>query len=643
MKKALVGILIVLVVALMVYLTKPNSESIQTTNKVANDSSSVQDTAAVVKPSVTNHLVSEGKCDSEAMVKALEQLKTARDKELKALAGKVMSAEQLSQIVKRELRDYQLSQEIYTEKAKEPVAQSTEQQALAEIRKDKELMDDFMMATWAGQSQGYLTKFMAGEMAPLDANSDLHKAFMLSAISMGGEQETLNAIDKLYDQKSPLPSSALASIIQGVKSPEKLKRLLSRTQDVNQIVESNIGFFSASRTNTPLQLAVFNNNYAAAEILLELGAKPDQNKHAAAMNGFYRIDERSTTLISKMLDRGFRPSNSSSAKTLAKNLEAIDTKLSSRVANIADQLKAQEAAEVQSLPLEYRQIVEAYQAQHEPLNKQYLQCLAQENESKPKIPPYQPIDKQKIEQEIDQMVAQKVQYQQIIATLAAQNKETVEHGYRHLKRLGQEQIGHADMMNMPTEIRTLIGLLKDEKWDQLVEFMQNNQFNHNWEITPGTMIGAMIEKNAPESAIMAMAKISDKNDIKLLNQALHDDELLKRIANYGFNLDATDNYNKNLFYQAVRSNSLKQLEFLTSQGISMVSDPYGYDALDLLLRKKSANTDMLIYLSDIGFPITEDHLDYSRYLKSYYPERYQKLIAAWPNLQVEGPWQPKSQ
>ncbi len=641
MKKTLIGLFIIFIAGFMIYFTRPS----QTQPQTSQPSEAKSNHSQLIEHNIDTHSepVDVEKCDSKAMVQALDKLKEERNKALKAIVGDVISAEQLSNVVKRELSDYQLSQEIKPNPQQKLPEQTPEQLSLSEFQQNRKLSEDLMMGALAGQSALYVDKFLAGDLAPLNANSSLHKVFLVNVIAMAGEQDTFDAINGLYAKEDKLAPELTTAIIQGISDPKRLTQLLSRIPDINQTVNQAGAIFGSDRNRTPIQLAVMNRKFAAAQVLLQLGAKPSKNTRTAAMNYFYQVDNDETIeLIRNMLNRGFQPTNSSSAKTLASNLKKMDSELSGRVEAIAQQLKSQEAIEFNNLPIEFRQIVETYQAKHEPLNKQYLQCLAQESQNKPKIPPYQSIDKKKVEQEIDLLIAQKVEYTQIIATLAAQNKETVEHGYSYLKRLRVQKNHHLDVSNMPKEVRTLIGLLKDEKWDELIKFMQRADLNNSWEITAGTMIGAMIEKNAPEAAIAAMAEISDKNDIKLLNQAIHDQELLKRIAHYGFNMNATDQSNKNLFYQAVRTNNIPQIDFLLSQGVSMTSDPYGYDAVDLLLRKKKANSDLIKKLAHVGFPVSEDHLDYSLYLKSYYPGRYQKLIESWPDLEVEGQWQPKS-
>lgn len=641
MKKVFIGIGLLLIVAIMLYLTKPKATPV---SDAVNQQTATQEEAITLKThdKLPSTSVSSEKCDSKSIDEALERLKKNRNQAIKALAGQQIEAKELSQLVKLHLSEHFLSQEIYKEQVPKQALETAEQKALNEFNKQRPVIEEMMMSAFSGQPDQYLDKFLAGKLTPLSPDSQLHKTFIVNITSMGGDKNTLHAINRLYPNDTPLNTELVSGIIQSIKEPRALKQLLARVPNINQPTNFSRGIYGSHRSKTPIHLAVINNNFEAAQIMLELGAKPI---HASdpSMNHFPQVDEQSVSLIKGMLDRGFAPTSPEATKRLADSLIEIQPDLSARLNNIGNQLKAQLADQFANSPAIFQQIVTDYNAQYEPLQEQYLQCLAQEKDAKPKIPPYRQIDKKQIEQDIDQLVAQKTAYEQIIALLAATNKETVEHGYRYLENLRlQQNHQQLDMMNMPKELRTLIGLIKNQNWDEMVDFLEDTKIESGWQITPATMLPIMIEKQAPESAISAMAEISNKNDTQLLGQALHNTQLLDRIANYGFNLDATDQSNKNLFYQAVKSNKLESLDLLINHGVSMSSDPYGYDPLDYLLRKSSVDAEMLTKLSIIGFPLTEHHLDYVRYLKSHYPKRYEKIIQSWPDLKAEGQWQPKS-
>ncbi len=643
MKKALLAIGLILIIGLMFYLTKPNSKDSIVNSNTNPDSTASVPAKAAKSNSITPVTIDTASCDTDELFAALDQLKQQRNDSIKALISADLEAKQLSDMVKTHLRDHQLSQEIYTEELPVIANATPEQESLNLFRNQREQIEDLMMSAWAGQSIESVNQFLKGELAPLNPNSKLHKHFLINLISMSGEKQTLEAINKLFSEEGPLDPEVAPAIITAVDDPKLLKQFLARVTDINKPVSNNGFFMHSNRSKPLLQTAMDNKKVAAAEVLLELGVKPTANNNRISFNYFFRNNPDGIGLIHKLLDRGYQPMNASSAENFARQLQAQHPDLAARVNAIGDQMKQQQANNFANLPQDFKGIIDDFKAQHDPLNKQYLECLSNNSSRKPAIPPYQPIDTAQIETEIDQMVQQKVAYEQIIASLAAMNKETVEHGYRYLTRLRNSQNNsNVDMMSMPEEVRTLIGMMRKEQWTEMVEFLQSKPIDASWEITPATMVGAMIDKNAPESAILQMVRISDKSDVKLLNQALQKPELLKRLAGYGFNLNATGVSNKNLFYQVVRRNMESQIDFLVAQGVALTSDPYGYDALDMLLRKSHVSENLYKKLNAIGFPLTEHHLDYTLYLKTYYPERYDKIIAAWPALEVEGEWKPKS-
>ncbi|MRX27830.1 hypothetical protein [Kangiella sp. HZ709] len=643
MKKALLALSLILIFGLMFYLTKPNNKDFIVSSYNHSDTTA---SASITSPPVNSIkpvTIDTASCDTDELFAALDQLKQQRNDSIKALISADLEAKQLSDMVKTHLRDHQLSQEIYTQEL--PVIANTtpDQESLNLFRNQREKIEDLMMSAWAGQSDESIDQFLKGELAPLNPDSKLHKHFLINLIAMSGEKQTLDAINKLFTEDGPLDPEVAPAIITAVDDPKSLKQFLGRVTDINKPVSNNGFFMNSNRTKPLLQTAMNNKKVAAAEILLELGVKPSTDNNRISFNYFFRNNPDGIGLLNKLLDRGYQPMNASSAENFAHQLQEQHPDLAARVTAIGAQMKQQQANNFANLPQDFKEIIDEFKAQHVPLNKQYLECIANNSSRKPAIPPYQPIDTAKIEADIDQMVMQKIQYEQIIASLAAINKETVEHGYRYLRRLRNTQnVSRSDMQSMTQEVRTLIGMMRKEQWTEMVEFLQKSPIDANWEITPATMVGAMIDKNAPESAIIQMVRISDKSDVKLLNQSLQKPELLKRLAGYGFNLNATGVSNKNLFYQVVRRNMESHIDFLVAQGVALTSDPYGYDALDMLLRKSYVSENLYKKLNAIGFPLTEHHLDYTLYLKTYYPQRYEKIIAAWPDLEVEGEWKPKS-
>lgn len=627
----------------MIYLTKPNSK-IQNQADDKPQNITTETTQIENKKPLVNIKIDELKCDKEKLLKALDELRQQRDKDLKALTDKGIEAKKLSEMVRKHVRDHNLANEILPSKPKKESEKTPEQIALNNFQqKNKKVFEDIMMAAFAGDTDEYIDKFLNGGLAPLDPNSDLHKEFLLNIISMSGDEQVITSLNRLYSEEGPLNPNAAPTIIQSVTDPKLLKQLLSRIGDVNQEIDSRNYYFGHTGTKSLIQIAMQSNRYDAAQLLLDLGAKPVTQSSMAALDYIYEVTDESIPLIEALLNKGFTNSNSNKANRLAEMLSKQNSPLAARVNATAKQLKAEEAVQFANLPNEFRQIAEDYEAARKPLNTKYLECIAQENKAKPKIPPYQSIDKEKIKENIDQMVSQKLEYAQIVAILGAINKETVEYGYDYLGQLRIQNVSNKlDMTKMPKEVRTLIGLMRDENWDQMVDFLKNNKLDPSWDISPGTMIPMMIEEGAPESAIAAMAKISNKNNPSLLSQALYQTELLEQIAAYGFNLNALDQSNKNLFYQAVTRNSVDQIDILIGHGVAFTSDPYGYDALDSILRKSYINEEVFKKLGQVGFPVTEQHLDYCLYLKTYYPERYNKAIKAWPALKVDGKWEPKS-
>ncbi len=638
---------IILIIILMLYLTKPDTEAInaQILEKPQTKPEMAKKPTKSISKAKIKALVTAEKCDSKELNKALDNLKTQRDKEIKNFAEQHDDKAKLRQLVITQLKDHALANQIFTINPKNDI--QIKRQELLEGETGRKLIEELMMASLAGQTQDYMDKFLAGDLSPLNPAKKGHKEILINMMTMGGEAEVLTAIEKLYTDSSPIPVNLLPAVINSVKKNNKaLENILQRVGDINQAAEQGFGLFSSYQRNRPIEIAIGQKNYLAAELLLQLGAKPAaQNQPGTrALDYIYEVKEVPAGLISRMLDKGFTNSNSSKAKRLANEFATINPELASKFRASYQQLKDQENQLLMQMPIVLQNLIQDYRSEHQQLNQKYIQCLAEESKARPKIPEYQPINKKQIEAEIDQLVAQKVKYEQIIATLAVQNKETVEHGYQYLRqlRLKNNKRNINSLADMPAEFKTLIRLYKDNQWDQMVEFMANNQFDPAYEISPGSMLPEMIEKGAPESAIAAMAKISDKNDIKLLRRAQFQPKLLNRIAGYGFNLDATDESNKNLFYQAVKHNQVEQIDTLIGYGVSMVSDPYGYDPLDLLLRNPSPNEKLLSKLAEVGFPLTAQHQDYALYLKSYYPQRHQKLITAMPNLQLEGEWQPKN-
>ncbi len=644
MKKIIIGIAILAVAILMVYFTKPEQTSKPTNSKPKG----IQTTTEYIKPStatppIIQSTIEELKCDQKAILAEMDALKSHRDERIKALTQQGIEAKRLSDMVKTHIKDHALANQIAdpTPQITEP-KKSSAQLAIDELQQNKELIEDLMLAVWAGDSDEIVDRFIKGNIQPLDTNSALHKHYLLNMIAMSGNNQLPSAIKKLYGDKSRLTPDVAASIIHSVEDPKTLRELLSRVTDINAHASNSGTFYRNSKPSSLIQLAVRNNKLEATKVLLELGAKADSSDSRISLNYFLRSNPESGKVITTLLDRGFTPQNASSAKHLATSLQENYPDLAARVNTIEAQLNNAKAIEFANLPNEFKTIINAYEEQYEPLNKQYLACIAQENDAKPKIPEYQPIDKSKIEQTVDQLVEQKVDYQQIIATLAALNKESVEYGYTYLRTLRNQSSVTNQMDSMPAEVRTLIGYLRQEDWSGMVEFMKTADINPAWDITPGSMIAVMLEKKAPESAIAAMAKISNKNNTQLLGQALHNPELFDQVISYGFNLNATDQNNKNLLYYAVKTSSIEKIDLLIKHGVSFQPDPHGYDSLDMVLRQMGIDQSIYEKLNQVGFPINANHMDYSLYLKTYYPDRYKKIVEVMPSLQVNGSWEPKS-
>lgn len=634
----------VLVAGLMIYFTKPSAPKVQQqgpSNQTTEAKTSVNANTATsaIKPVKVEEL----SCDKKELLAALDLLRKQRDQAIKALTNDGIDIATLSNMVERHIGDYRLVREIKDGQPKSKTIIDPVHKTLREFeRNNSRLYEDMIMAGYSGDGDEYIDKFLQGELSPLDPNNSVHKEFILNFMSMGGDKQTVSAIEKLYPSDGPLDFTVAPAIVLSVHDPQLAKQLLSRLEDVNQLPKNNNINFANNSSKPLIQLALQANRFEVAQILLDLGALPNPTVGSSALDYVYKATDDSIPVIQSLLDKGFTHSNPSKAESLANMLKQKDPGLSARLRSSAQQLKLEEATRFSSLPKAFRNVVEDYREQHEPLNKKYLDCIVKERSAKTSIPAYQPINRKKIEQQIDQMVAQKVDYRQIIASLGAINKETVEHGYDYLTRLRHKKLDQGNINNVSKEMRYYVRHLRNEDWDQLIKLLETEQFDQRMGMTPGSTIALMIEKNAPESAIAKMASISNKNDIDLLSQALYQPKLLSKISAYGFNLNATDNSNKNLFYQAVTRNSHEQIDVLIGHGIAFTSDPFGYDPLDALLRRTYVNEKIYKKLSEVGFPITEHHLDYSLYLKTYYPDRYNEVIKAWPDLEVEGVWEPKS-
>ncbi|WP_251358447.1 hypothetical protein [Kangiella sp. TOML190] len=644
MKNLLIGLTLILIAAVFFYFTKPNHEPAVETNSSSNNQplQASQQTESALEPE--EQQAAAVSCNSQELNEQLNQLKEERNEQFLSFVDKGADKALLERLARERLQDYSLVQQLQP-----PQAAANHENPFSDLFNSEEgrkLSEDLMLAAMAGQADEYAAKFRRGELYPLDPDKAEHRDLLLSTFSMGGEQATLTMIEQLYPEKTSLSANVLPAIFATIKDETTLRNIIKRVANVNLPIEQKVGIFgSHGNGNRPLDSALQNQNFTAAQILLDFGAKPrpEANRERASLDLIYQADEAPPKLLTDMLNRGFTTSDTQRAERLAQELASSNPQLSTKFELMAQQLAQKEQLYFEQAPPALQNLITDYQQQQQQLNQEYMDCLAEENQAKPTIPPYQPINKAKIEADIDRMVSQKVKFEQIIAQLAAFNKETVQHAYQYLRRLRLNKVNRFNnFQNLPPELRQLILLYKDKKWNQMVKLMETTKFPPELEISPATMLPEMIQQEAPESAIAAMVKISDKNDIKLIRQAQFQPKLLERIAGYGFNLDAKDNSNKNLFYQVVTRGQVEKVDTLLGYGVSMVSDPFGYDPLDALLRNPNANEKMLAKLQDIGFPITAHHQDYALYLKEHYPKRYQKLIEAIPDLEVTGKWQPKS-
>lgn len=628
---------------LMFYITMPKK-------KLAEPTVADKDPEVTIANSSAESIVDEtpkkapitDKCDSKGLRTSIDKAVEKRSEKLLAIVDNSVDIELLNDVIRQDLKDHNLSylvSEKYPQpKDKDDINSFTflAENDLSEKNQKalQAIQEDLMMDVMTGEAEQHIDKFINNNLNGLDSNDAATKAIFAQFMVMAPPKKIEGYLNKLYPNNQPLPSDLLPSVLYTVQDKDLISRLFSRTNIDNKQAVSL------------LNNALMAGNVAATEWLLDKNVHPDNNKKTQnIMNSMFSLKRFPPKVIARLLDKGFKTGSSAQSKRFVTHYEKINPELANRFKNLANQQAQEESQKITKLPSNIQALLQEFKQEEETLRKDYTDCLALEKSLQPKIPPYRVIDKVKIKADINQLWQQNIPSQQIIANYSGQNKETVEFAYKELRQLrdkkNMEAFDNFGFGNMPDEMRELMKHYKNKDWQQMVDLMARADFPDIYGIKPSVMVLEMIRENAPEAAIQAMANISDKNSIELLEAAQYDLKKLTRLSGYGFNINARDQSNKNLLYQATNRQNASDIKELATLGLSVNSDPYGYDPLDLALRR-NMKEEILSTLREIGIPQTDDHRDYTLYLKTYYPERYKKVINAIPSLKTEGTWEPEN-
>lgn len=603
---------------------------------------------AVITPTTPENIVESNveakpitdKCNSNGLRTNIDRAVEKRSEKLFAIVDDSVDIQLLTDVIRQDLKDHNLSYLVG-----EKYAQSKEEDDIDVLSglfgKSEEhqkalqpIQEDLMMDVMTGEAEKYLDRFLSNDLNGLDSNDAKTREFFAQFMLMAPPEKVEGYLNRLYPNNQPLPSDLLSTTVYSIQDKNLLESLFSRSRVDN------------AQSITLLRQALMSGNVEATELILDKNIHADSSKASKSMiDAIYSLRRFPPKLVMRLLDKGFTTSRSANSQRFISHYEKVSPELANRFKSLANQQSLEESQRINKLPSNIQSLLQDFKQEEKTLRKDYTDCLALEKSLKPKIPPYRTVDKVKLKAEVEQLWQQNVASQQIVANYAGQNKETVEFVYQTLRQLrnrkNMDSYEDFSFGNMPAEMRELMKYYKNKDWNKMVELMGQAEFPEVYGIKPSLMVLDMIREKAPESAIQAMANISDKNSIELLESAQYDPKKLARLSNYGFNINARDQSNKNLLYQATKQQNADRIKNLARLGLGVNSDPYGYDPLDLALRR-NAPKETLSALKEIGMPLTEAHKDYTLYLKTYYPKRYKIVIESFPSLKTEGTWEPEN-
>lgn len=642
LKRSLTVIAFLLAAALMFYLTMPEK-------KMSNPAPVATAPEVAIAPETPENIVENtpktqavtDKCDTKGLRAAIDQAVEKRSEKLLSIVDDSIDIGLLTDVIQQDLNDHNLSY-LIREKYPQPEESLDDFSALPVLYgKDEDyqkafqsIQEDLLMDVMTGEAEKHLNQFLGNNINGLDSSDAKTKAFFAQFMLMAPPKKIEGYLNKLYPNNQPLPSELLSTAMYSIQDKTLLGRLFSRSRLDNKL-SINL-----------LRQALMSGNVAATELILEQNIHADSSKSSNNMiDTIYSLKRFPPKLMIRLLDKGFSTGRSASSQRFIKHYEKTNPELASRFKSLANQQQLTESQRINKLPSNIQSLLQEFKQEEDTLRKDYTDCLALEKNLKPKIPPYRIVEKVKIKAEIDQLWQQNVPAQQIVANYAGQNKETVEFAYKYLRQLrnrkNMDSYEEFSFASMPDDMRELMKYYKNKDWDKMVDLMGRAEFPEVYGVKPSLMVIEMMREKAPDSAIQAMANISDKNSIELLESAQYDLKKLAKLSDYGFNINARDQSNKNLLYQATEQQNEDRIKELAKLGLGVNSDPYGYDPLDLALRR-NAPKETLSALREIGMPLTEAHKDYTLYLKTYYPERYKKVIETFPSLKNEGTWEPEN-
>ncbi len=154
-------------------------------------------------------------------------------------------------------------------------------------------------------------------------------------------------------------------------------------------------------------------------------------------------------------------------------------------------------------------------------------------------------------------------------------------------------------------IQKAFGLILLKDWDAFNQLIENEPANDELLIE---IIGESSSLKLPPQLteklfgqiqtlpINSYDRIADKFTVNRLENMNLTTETLNRV----------DALQKNLFYYAAVKNNTEMMKWLVMQNVDMVTDPYGSDALDALL-KYNTHVESLETICSLGFPINSRH------------------------------------
>lgn len=502
----------------------------------------------------------------------------------------------------------------------------------------KKVMEDIFMLSIAGKYNEVINKFHRGELGPFNAENDSHKQLLAGILIQTSGQKGLNIYNQFYSPSAAIPQGLAGAMLAAESSTENIQAIIARI-DQNEPEES-VSFYG--NTAQPLAATLAAENYKAAELLL------DSETYQIKMidRGLYarNIEAIPESLVNKLLNRGYQVQTASLANGMANKLKESSPQLAARFEQMAAQMNAETEQVFARAPQEFQQLVANYKEERKALSEKINACNLLKAKTRPLIPEYQPIDKKEIEQNIIALQTSGNSQKEIIINLSAHNKETVEYAYQFFAKQNKKNINFNRMNEVPQDIRDLMGFMHQKNWQGIIDVYKKGDLSSEWGLNAYSMIPEFKKRGADDYFIEELVRLGGKKALssKDLQQLTYNLEGTKVLLDYGANLNQVDENNKTFLYQLVKRGDTSKLDEMMAYGLNFQPDPYGYDSLDAVLRKGEHNNKRIKSLANLAFPITEAHLDYSKYLKQYYPERYQGLVEAMPALKVEGLWRENS-